>query len=168
MAKEERQSIIQHVIMPSGVVAFTVAGAGTFTFDPAGCTDEVETQATLHGYVQKISDKAAIPRDSKTGASATSAQKFERMKALADHLAGGGAWNVRVAGSLLNRAALFEAIAEVRKVSSEKVYGKFQSFEDKVLQTFLTHRDIAGVYARITAPKDSTLADSLLEGLEGE
>ena len=162
----ERKSVVQHVVMPSGVVAFTVAGAGTFTFDPSGCTEDVEMQATLHGYVQKISDKAAIARDSKTGLSATPQMKYERMKALADHLAGGGSWNVRAAGVSLNRAALFESIAEVRKVSAAKVYEKFAGFEDKVLQSFLTHGEIAAAYARITAPKDSSQADALLEGLD--
>ena len=66
----------------------------------------------------------------------------------------------------LNRACLFLAIATVRGVTPEKVAAKFQGYEDKVLQTFLTHRDIAAEYSRLTAPKDSTLADGMLAELE--
>jgi hypothetical protein len=162
----ERKKVVTHELVDGNIV-FTVLGAGSFTFDPSKCTEETEASALVHGYVQKISDKAAIQRDPKTGRSATPGDKFKRMKELADWLQGGGTWTMRAAAKpSLNRAALFEAIAAVRKVAPEVVASKFAGYEDKVLQTFLTHRDIAAEYASRTASGDSSEVDAMLAGLE--
>ena len=166
----ERKAVVGHEVdAASGVITFSVLGAGQFQFDPNACTEEVREAAMLHGFVQKLSDKAAIQRDAKTGRSATPKEKHDRMWELAEHLMGGGAWVMRVASAArLNRACLFAAIAGVRNVAPEKVAAKFQGYEDKVLQTFLTHKDIAAEYSRLTAPADSSAADAMLETLEAE
>lgn len=88
-----------HERLESGVIRFTV-GAQSFEFDPAkaGC----QTDARDHGYVQKISDRAAIGRDPETGASATPEEKFEAMKACAERLQNGGPWNAIAVGGTGN------------------------------------------------------------------
>ena len=156
----ERKSIIHHEGDSDGVITFAVLGAGSFKFDPAACNDETERSATIHGYVQKISDKAAIPRDPKTGHSATPREKYERMVALAKHLTNGGGWTMRAAAqAALNRDALFEAVAKAKNISLDTVLAKWGNMDEAFLRVRLTDRDVAAEYARLTASgqEDSTL-----------
>jgi hypothetical protein len=52
----------------------------------------------IHGFTQRISDGAALSRDTTNGQSATPEAKHARMKALADHyMSGTVEWAVRVA-----------------------------------------------------------------------
>ena len=120
-SKRKSNSIVTHTLLPGNVLQFDVVGAGSFTFDPAGCTDETETRAALHGYIQKIVDRAAIGRDPETGMTASPQEKFDAMKECADRLAGGGEWNAVAAGGqsggLLYRAvrAIYPSLAPDRK-----------------------------------------------------
>jgi hypothetical protein len=106
-SKRKSNSVVTHERLESGVIRFT-AGAQSFDFDPskAGC----QPDARDHGYVQKISDRAAIGRDPETGASATPEEKFAAMKETADRLMSGGPWNAvptggaGTTGGLLYRA----------------------------------------------------------------
>ena len=93
-------STIGSVINDGGSVTFTVVGAGEFTFDPAKASEAVRARATLHGFIQRISDGAAMSRDSTTGLPATPGAKMARMKAIADHYESGTAdWALRVAAT---------------------------------------------------------------------
>ena len=158
-------AVVTHEVRPDGQVVFRVLGAGSFPFDPSGCSDETERTATLHGYVQKISDKAAIPRDAKTGRSATPQAKFTAMKALADHLQGGGSCTTRQPSvSRLDRAALFAAVATVRGLDAVQVEARWRDKPDEALRAVLTHREVAAEYARLTASGGED--EGLFEGLE--
>lgn len=164
MATQERKSIISAVWdQAAGVITFGVAGIGTMVLDLAKANATSE-QAMYHGYEQKVRDAAAIPRDTKTGASATPQEKFDAMERVVEALHT-GVWNVKASQVVaLNRAALFEAIAEVRNVASETVEQRFRERADEVLRAFLTHGDIAAAYARRTA-RNSGQADALLAEL---
>ena len=61
-------------------------------FNVSGLSDEVLTQALVHGLRQKLADAAAISRNIDTGASATVADKKAAVMAVAERLAG-GEWN---------------------------------------------------------------------------
>lgn len=71
------------------LVKFSVKGAGELVLDVAQVHAANRAKAELHGFVQRISDAAAMARDSKTGASATPQQKFEAMKKLVEHYQSG-------------------------------------------------------------------------------
>jgi len=86
--KTKSNAVVTHSIA-SGVITFNVRDAGTFTLDTAALSPVVRERAMLHGLIQRISDRAAIPRDTETGKSATPAQKLDAMKALADFYATG-------------------------------------------------------------------------------
>ena len=82
-------------------MTFVVVGAGQFEFDAAAASgtdtareslSDVGLQALLHGFRQKISDAAAIPRDPKTGQSATPGEKLDAMAKVAERLMN-GEWN---------------------------------------------------------------------------
>ena len=71
------------------LVKFAVKGAGELVLDVAKVHAANRKRAEMHGFVQRVSDAAAMARDSKTGASATPQEKFEAMKRLVEHYMGG-------------------------------------------------------------------------------
>lgn len=71
------------------LVRFSVKGAGELTLDVAKVHAANRARAELHGFVQRISDAAAMARDSKTGASATPQEKFAAMQRLVEHYVSG-------------------------------------------------------------------------------
>lgn len=164
--KEERKSIIgAEWDRQAGVITFSVAGVGTMQLVLGKCGTELAQTAAYHGYEQKVRDAAAIPRDTKTGRSATPQEKYDSMARVIEALHA-GVWNVaRQAQRALNRAALFQAIAQVRGFEASAVEAKFRDRTDDVLRAFLTHKEIAGRYAELTA-QDSGQADALLSELD--
>ena len=161
----ERKSIISAVWdEATNSITFGVAGIGNMVLD-LDKASATAIKAKYHGYEQKVRDAGAIPRDVKTGKSATPQEKFDAMQKVVDQLHN-GEWNVKGGGQVaLNRAALFEAVAEVRGVEAQVVEAKFRDRPDEVLRAFLTHGDIAAAYAKRTA-RDSGQANKLLEELE--
>lgn len=106
-SKRKTNGVIGHTVNGS-VITFTV-GVQSFEMDVARIVDEGEHGtwakmsengqfAVLHGFVQKVSDRAAIGRDPETGASATPEEKFAAMKECADRLMSGGPWNAVATG----------------------------------------------------------------------
>lgn len=71
------------------LVRFSVKDAGELVLDVAKVNAANRARAEMHGFVQRISDAAAMARDSKTGASATPQQKYEAMKRLVEHYVSG-------------------------------------------------------------------------------
>ena len=172
MSKERKSIISTRWDSSEHFLYFAVAGVGEVHLDvgmvagPAWLDmSELGQSGLLHGLEQKVRDSAAIPRDTKTGASASPQEKFDAMQATIEQLHQ-GIWNVKGAKTqALNRQALFAAVAEVRQRSVEEVEQRFRDRQDEVLRAFLTHREIAAAYARLTA-RDSGQADSLLAELE--
>jgi hypothetical protein len=76
------------------LVKFAVKGAGELVLDVEKVHIANRQRAEMHGFVQRISDAAAMARDSKTGASATPQEKFSAMQRLVEHyMAGGEEWS---------------------------------------------------------------------------
>lgn len=71
------------------LVKFAIKGAGELVLDVAKIHAANRTRAEMHGFVQRISDAAAMARDSKTGASATPQEKFDAMRRLVEHYQSG-------------------------------------------------------------------------------
>src|SRR5260221_14565640 len=101
-SKRKSNGIIGHLVNGS-IITFTV-GAQSFDMDVARIVDEGKHGtgakmsengqfATLHGVVQKVSDRAPIGRDPETGASATPEEKFAAMKECAKRLMSRGQGN---------------------------------------------------------------------------
>ena len=96
LTKPKANSIITHAVSEDKcVITFTVKDAegagrpGRFTFDVTGVHPDMQHMAAIHGFIQRISDGAAMSRDKKTGRPATPAEKMARMQAIADHYASG-------------------------------------------------------------------------------
>lgn len=73
-----------------GAIIFTVKGEGELTLDLGRIAPANRQRAELHGWVQRISDAAAIPFNKEEGRYATPGEKFEAMRALVEHYHEGG------------------------------------------------------------------------------
>lgn len=125
MARENAVVRVDEIGTGEGL-RFTVPGEGSFEVRLADLSQAVRDRATLHGIKQRISDKAAIPRDTTTGASATPEQKFAAMRALAEHYSSGTEnWELRGAGSGQRDGGeidlVLRAIAQIQGVSAADV-----------------------------------------------
>lgn len=119
--KVKSNSVITHKLTPAGI-CFTVLGAGEFTFDPKLASESNRQRAELHGWIQRISDKAAIGSSDAEGktipAAIKSKMKFEAMKACAEHyMQGSDQWNMVADGEPLPTNLTVRALASVLGVS---------------------------------------------------
>lgn len=82
--------VISHSVNADvGEIVFEVKGAGKLTMHMGRLSEAVKARAAIHGMVQRVSDAAAIARDTETGAAATPAEKYAAMKALVEHYESG-------------------------------------------------------------------------------
>ncbi len=163
---KERKAVLQYLVdQEAGTIRFTVIGAGSTTLDLEKTTEDTRQAALYNGFKQAGGDKAAIPRDPKTGASATPSEKFARVKAWVEHLNAGGAWELKgPARSALNRDALFEAVAVAKGFSLDKVLALWGNMDEEFLRVRLTDKQVAAEYARLTASGSDDAG--MFEGLE--
>ncbi len=97
--KAKSNSTITHK-MVDGKIEFTVLGAGVLTFDPDKVSAENCARAMIHGFVQRISDRAAISRNPENGQPATPQDKLTRMQQMAEHLMSGAReWGLKAAAA---------------------------------------------------------------------
>lgn len=81
------------------LIVFNVKGVGAIEFDTAKVHADVFTRAAMHGFIQRVSDAAAISRNPDTGLPASPKDKYEAMKAIVDHyMTGTEEWSRRRAG----------------------------------------------------------------------
>ena len=96
--KVKANSVVTHELVDNGNIVFHVKDAGQFLFNPAKCHEMILQRAALHGFIQRISDGAAISRDPETGVAATANDKLVRMQRIAEHMESGtDNWNLVVA-----------------------------------------------------------------------
>ena len=97
-------------------LTLVVKDAGEVVFDMDAVAAPLIERAAMHGFEQRLRDRAAIARDTKSGASASPAEKFARIKELADHYAAGGEWEMRGGGAGRKSEAdwIIEALAAVK------------------------------------------------------
>jgi len=148
-------------------IHFHVLGGGDAVLDLSKVLPANHQRAEFHGWTQKCVDKCAIQRDPTTGKSATAKEKFEVLKACVDHLNAGGEWLMRGVKDLLDRGALYQAVATVRGFDPKVVEAKWRDRQDDVIRQVLTDPLVAAEYTRLTVKGDSSGADALLEEFEG-
>jgi hypothetical protein len=93
----ERKSVITTTVSEDQVsITFHVKGAGDLVLDLSKVNSAILTRARTHGFIQRVSDKAAIPCDTTTGLPATPAMKLEAMRGMVEHfMSGSSEWNVK-------------------------------------------------------------------------
>lgn len=171
----------------NAVVTFTQHDDGTqtfkigtheVTFHPDMVDPTLRARAELHGWKQRISDKAALSRDPKTGKSATPEQKFAAVKAIIDHYeSGADKWEMeRVGGGGGGRSDasyILQALATIQGLDQKTIAERVASLSEKngiTVEQFLkrvaTRADVATEVARIKhGDTDAEVADELVDEL---
>lgn len=185
-SKPKVNSIITHALSEDKcVITFTVKDAegpgrpGRFTFDVTGAHPDMQHMAAVHGFIQRISDGAAMSRDKETGKPATPAEKLARMQAIADHYAGGAtAWGMNRTGegkggqgpSIVVRAfaaiqglSMADALARVREQAEKQ-----RTTTKAYLKKLATAKAIIDKVAELRAAEASADGDEMLAELLGE
>lgn len=115
--KAKANSVITHRVsaINSEVLVFEVLGVGELRFDTSQAHDIVRANAERHGWIQRISDAAAISRDPETGKPASAQDKFDAMSRLVAHYESGTAeWSRKpVAGEREKGGLLFKALCQM-------------------------------------------------------
>lgn len=169
--KPKANSVVTHS-MQDGKVVFNVLGAGSFAFDPDKASAENRARAMIHGFVQRISDGAARLRDTKTGASASPAEKLTMMQRIADHyMSGATEW--RLTETAVKRGpdaglvimAMIRALAGVADVdAAEAIFtrqvslGKFPD-RDSAIKAWAESRQVADAIKVILAERAAAAAN---------
>lgn len=92
--KRANWKIAHKVDMETGTITWQVKDAGELKLELMKVHADNRERAMIHGFVQRVSDAAAMARDPKTGVSATPQEKFEAMRRLVEHyVSGDGAWS---------------------------------------------------------------------------
>lgn len=150
-------------------------GGQSVTFHPDMVDPTLRARAELHGWKQRISDKAALSRDPKTGKSATPEQKFAAVKAIIDHYeSGADKWEMERAGGggggRSDSSYILQALANVQdvdlKTMSERVAANAEKREltvDAYLKRVATSPAVAEEVARIKHGESEDADDILAE-----
>lgn len=176
-AKRKSNSVVTHEVLESGAIKFDVVGAGSFVFDPAKASESNRIYAARHGWIQRLSDAAAIQRDEETGLPASPQDKLDRMIALRDHYeSGADDWRITGTSGGGNRSLTVAAIARVKGISVDNAEehvaryaaAKFEGDTKKCLAFFRTSARVMEAMAEIrkeSMGKPSVDADEALEEL---
>lgn len=163
-------------------IHWTVKGAGTLTLDTAAISEANRTRAMLHGMVQRISDAAAISRDSETGKSASPQEKYDSMASLVDHyLTGTDEWSLkrestagRQSTTGLSGVSLLRAALAIQKpsLSPEKILEWTKKLTQKEVLALLASKELKEAVELARADAETRAlegldvnAEELLKGL---
>lgn len=127
--KLKSNSIITHTVDDEGsAITFHVRGAGDVTLRLDALHAAIMNRAAVHGLIQRISDAAALSRDSETGQPATPQDKLEAMARLVAHyMSGTDQWS-RVAAGAPKGGLLFKALC--RMYEGDKTPDEIREFID--------------------------------------
>lgn len=139
--KPKSNSVITHAVSADGKrVVFTVLGHGDVELDLTKVSAECMQQAAIHGWIQRISDAAAIERADKDGNIIPTAEltriKYERMNDLCTHYESGTTeWKRNGGGDGSGaRSLTILAIARVKEVDyarAEEMVGRHAEMHTK-------------------------------------
>lgn len=93
--------------------------------DAANVAQELQLQAMMHGFKQKLVDAAAISRNPETGRAATVEDKYQAVKTVFDRLLA-GQWNATREGGGATGGLLLQAL--VRMYAGRKTPDELKAF----------------------------------------
>lgn len=177
MARENQ--VVETTMNEDGTITFKIGGQSV-TFNPDKVDATLRVKAELHGWKQRIGDKAAMSRNTDNGKSATPEQKFAAVKALVDHYESGTAdWNLPRAGGGGGKRELdyvLEALANIQGVEVDamrervaELAEKREMTPDAYLRKLATTDAVSKEVARIKhgeAEGADNMLDELMNGEE--
>ena len=154
------------------VLTVAVNGANgwqeTIRVDARELSEEIQTQALMHGLKQKVVDAAAIPRDTVTGRSAGIDDKYNAMNEVAARLIA-GAWNkARATGEGgAESGFLVQALVEMSGKPLNEVKEKVAAMTKEQCTALRANERVAVIIARIKASRSKVDTNGLLDDLMG-
>lgn len=143
MAREN--AVVEMAVVKDGEaiigLTFEVAGAGSTIVMLGNLSPEVRKQAVVYGIGVRVSRMAAIARDTKSGKSATPAEKFARIKACAEHYnSGADTWELARGatgprGPDAYTSLVIEAVANIQGIELETMAGRVKALCEKRQET---------------------------------
>lgn len=172
----KRNSIVTHEVREDGqVIVIKVKGADEVVFDRRKASRECDSHAAVHGWIQRLSDAAALDKGS------TAEQKHAAIQALADYYASGTTeWKRKAVGG---GAARFDTGLAIQAMCNVLTNGDLDKAErlvertmekrgvgrEEALKIWAGTEQIAAEMARIKASRATKVdADTLLEEFADE
>lgn len=148
-AKAKANSVITTSMTEGGLIAFNVLGVGQLTFDRTKASAATKDAAEINGWVQRLSDMAALPRDQKTGASATPQEKYDAIaRGIAHYESGTDQWRLNAATG--DSGLLFSALCRMSPDRSpEDVRAFMADLDDNTKAQLALDPEVAEVIATI-------------------
>jgi len=180
MTKQKSNSVITTAVSEDQTrITFNVKGAGELVLDLTKMNAAILMRARTHGFIQKVSDRAAIPFNKETNQYATPQQKFDAMRELVDHFHSGTAdWAPKREGGAGRKPGgldpiLLAAVAEVTGKTIADVRGIVEAgakakaiTQSQFLGALSSAAKVRPIVERMRAEQASDLdGDELLEGL---
>jgi len=159
------------------ILTLAVKGAGVISVNIDELSPMLIERAAKHGLEQRLRDRAAIARDTKTGLSASPADKFARIEALAAHYIAGGEWEMRGEGGGTRRKEtdyIIEALAAIQNVEIEVMVERVAANAEKRGITSDAYLKQIGTAAAVAAKVaeikfgEADGADDMLDELTGD
>jgi len=182
MTKQKSNSVVTtEVSEDQSRITFRVAGAGEIVLDLSKMNSAILTRARTHGFIQKVSDRAAIPFNKEQNRYATPQEKFAAMQELVDHFhSGTSEWAMKREGGVGRKpggldgillAAVAEVtgktVAEVRAIVESGAKAK-EITQAQFLAALSNAAKVKPVVERMRAEQAASAdldGDELLEGL---
>lgn len=158
--KPKSNSIITHTaaVTDQGYneITFTVRGAGQVTVDFEMLHPTIVARAAVHGMIQRISDAAAISRNTENGLAATPADKLLAMEKLVAHYHSGTDQWSRVQSGGPKGGLLFKALCEMYgdDKTPEEIREFLDSLSDKEQAGLRLDSEVAPIIARLKEEED--------------
>jgi hypothetical protein len=178
--RRRSNAVVTVTVDDKGRLTFDVLGAGKVTFDPQRVHEELRAYAELYGWKQRLSDAAAMSRDTDTGKPTSPADKLAAIQELAEYyMSGASKWSRIGTGGGGGKSLTTEAIARVKGIdyaAAEAMVAAFAKAEyggdtRKALAFLRTGQRVAEAVAAIRAeraPAAKVDADSALTELGAE
>lgn len=172
--KAKSNSVITHELVPGRTVGdaciiFSVVNIGDIKLEISALSESNQERAMIHGMIQRISDAAAIPRDTTTGKSATPQEKFDAMAKLVAHYESGTSeWSrVRESGEGNSGGLLLAALTRLSPTKSKDEIRTWMKSQTRAQLDALRDTDrIKKVIDSIRpAPSISVDTDAMLAGI---
>ena len=101
------------------VMTVAVTGLPDIVVNRKNLSEGAIEAAFWQGLRKRVTDGAALERDSNTGLSATPAAKHARMTKIAEHLNSGGAWAMGGVGGGISESTIITALARAKYAGDE-------------------------------------------------
>ena len=149
-------------------IEFSVVGAGSVTLHLERVSRENLDYAAFHGFKQRISDAAALSRDTTTGLSASPQDKLSAMKELvAFYESGTSEWTQRRQPGTSQIGLLWRAVCEIKADKDPSaIRESLSALKADELRALATNPKVKVIMDRLAAQSASGVnTDELLEAI---